>query len=119
VRHKEWFHAKLQDSLCRLWMATKKKLGKIGVVRFDCHDSEATISVVLAPHARGRGYGKKLISSACDRFFASSGVDLVRALIKPENKASVRAFEGAGFLRDTGTMVESQPAELYLLHRTS
>jgi RimJ/RimL family protein N-acetyltransferase len=118
VQHKEWFHAKLQDSQCSFWIATNGRLGKIGVVRFDCHDSEATISVALAPHARGKGYGKKLIFSACGRIFASSGVDLVRALIKPANKASVRAFEDAGFLQDAGTMVKGQPAEQYLLHRT-
>jgi hypothetical protein len=39
-------------------------------------------------------------------------------LIKPANKASVRAFEDAGFLQDAGTMVKGQPAEQYLLHRT-
>jgi len=118
LRHKEWLHVKLQDSKCRLWMAINKKLGKIGVVRFDCHDAEANISVALAPRARGKGYGKKLISSACHQMFASSGVELVRALIKPANKASVRVFEGAGFLRGAGTTVSGQPAEQYLLHRT-
>jgi RimJ/RimL family protein N-acetyltransferase len=118
-RHKDWFHAKLQDPQCSFWIATNAEFGKIGVVRFDQHDSEAIISVALAPYARGRGCGKKLVSSACDRMFASSEVDLVRALIKPTNKASVRVFEGAGFLRGADTVVKSQPAEQYLLHRTS
>ena len=118
-RHKDWFHAKLQDPQCSFWIATNAEFGKIGVVRFDQHDSEAIISVALAPYARGRGCGKKLVSSACDRMFASSEVDLVRALIKPTNKASVRVFEGAGFLRGADTIVKSQPAEQYLLHRTS
>jgi UDP-2,4-diacetamido-2,4,6-trideoxy-beta-L-altropyranose hydrolase len=118
-RHKDWFRAKLQDPHCRFLMATNKKLGKIGVVRFDCHDAQATISVSVASHARGQGYGKRLISSACDQMLAYFEVDIIRALIKPTNKASVRAFEGAGFLRDTGTMVKGQPAEQYLFHRTS
>ena len=118
-QHKEWCHAKLQDPRCSFWIAENADFGKIGVVRFDRHDSEATISVALAPHARGRGYGKKLISSACDRVFASSEVNLVRALIKPANKASVRAFESAGFRQDAGAMVKGQPAEQYLLHRNS
>jgi UDP-2,4-diacetamido-2,4,6-trideoxy-beta-L-altropyranose hydrolase len=118
VRHREWFHAKLQDPHYRLWIATNNKLGKIGVVRFDCHDSEATISVAVAPRARGNGYAKKIISAACHQIFDSSGVELVRALIKPANKASVRAFEGAGFLRGARTMVTGQLAEQYLLHRT-
>jgi RimJ/RimL family protein N-acetyltransferase len=117
-QHKEWCHAKLNDPKCSLWIATNAYFGKIGVVRFDRHDSEATISVALAAHVRGRGYGKKLIASACDQIFASSEVNLVRALIKPANKASVRAFESAGFLQDAGTTVKGQPAEAYLLHRT-
>jgi UDP-2,4-diacetamido-2,4,6-trideoxy-beta-L-altropyranose hydrolase len=118
-RHKEWFHEKLQDPQCRFWMVTNKKFGKIGVVRFDCHDAEAIISISLGPHARGKGYGKKIISSACDRMFVSSEISLVRALIKPANKASVRAFERAGFSRDADTSVKGQPAEQYLCYRTS
>jgi UDP-2,4-diacetamido-2,4,6-trideoxy-beta-L-altropyranose hydrolase len=118
VQHKEWFHAKLQDPQCCFLMATNKNLGKIGVVRFDCHDAEATISVALAPQARGRGYARLIISYSCHQMFASSGIDLVSALIKPANKASVRAFEGAGFLRGVRTMVTGQPAEQYLLYRT-
>jgi len=118
-KHKGWCRAKLQDPKCSFWIAANAEFGKIGVVRFDRHDSEATISVALAPHARDRGYGKKLIRSACDRIFALSEVELVRAFIKPANKASVCAFESAGFLQDADTTVKSQPAEQYVLHRTS
>ena len=118
-RHKQWCYAKLGDAQCRLWMATNSELGKFGVVRFNCHGAEATISVSLAPDARGKGYGKKLIEAACDRIFSSSEVSLIRALIKPANKASLRSFERAGFRRDVGTMVKGQPAEQYLLYRTS
>jgi RimJ/RimL family protein N-acetyltransferase len=64
------------------------------------------------------GYGRKIIESACDRVFQSSAANLVRALIKPTNKASIKAFERAGFHRDVGTRVKGQPAEQYLLHRT-
>jgi RimJ/RimL family protein N-acetyltransferase len=117
-RHKEWLHAKLQDPQSRFWMASTKELGKIGVVRFDCHGAEATISVSLAPQARGKRYGKKLIRSSCDLMFATSEIDLVRALIKPANKASVRAFEGAGFSREADAILKGQSAEQYMLRRT-
>ena len=116
--HKAWCHEKLHDPKCSFWIAANADFGKVGVVRFDRHDSEATISVALAAHVRGRGYGKKLIASACDQIFASSEVNLVRAFIKPANTTSIRAFESAGFLRDAGTMVKGKPAEQYLLHRT-
>lgn len=117
-QHKKWFLEKIQDPRCCFWMATNRELGKIGVVRFECDGKKATISIALAPHARGKGYGKKLIKSACHQIFASSGVDLILALIKPTHKRSIRAFEGAGFLRGAATEVTGQPAEQYLLQRT-
>jgi len=118
-RHTDWCRAKMLDSACSFWTVTNTNLEKIGVVRFDCQGIASTISVSVAPAARGKGCGKKIIAAACDRIFASSGVNLVRALIKPANKASVGAFQHAGFLRGAATMVNGQPAEQYLLHRAS
>ena len=117
-QHKGWCCAKLEDPLCRLWVVENPSSGKVGVVRFDAVGSEATVSVSLAPQARGQGYGSRIIAAACQQLFQSSGTKLVRALIKPENKASIRAFERARFLRGEDTMVNRQAAQEYLLHRT-
>jgi RimJ/RimL family protein N-acetyltransferase len=108
----------MNDARCSFWIASNHDLEQVGVVRFDCEHGEVTISLSVAPHARGMGYGRKIIESACDRVFQSSAANLVRALIKPTNKASIKAFERAGFHRDVGTRVKGQPAEQYLLHRT-
>jgi UDP-2,4-diacetamido-2,4,6-trideoxy-beta-L-altropyranose hydrolase len=115
--HKNWCHAKLKDACCRLWMVETPTLGKIGIVRFDCAGPEATISISLAPEARGKGYGHGIITAACQQLFQSSETKLVRAVIKPENKASIRAFEQAGFLRGEDTAVNHQTAQQYSLHR--
>jgi UDP-2,4-diacetamido-2,4,6-trideoxy-beta-L-altropyranose hydrolase len=117
-QHREWCQSKMNDARCSFWIASNHDLEQVGVVRFDCEHGEVTISLSVAPHARGMGYGRKIIESACDRVFQSSAANLVRALIKPTNKASIKAFERAGFHRDVGTRVKGQPAEQYLLHRT-
>jgi UDP-2,4-diacetamido-2,4,6-trideoxy-beta-L-altropyranose hydrolase len=116
-KHKDWCHAKLQDVCCCLWMVATPTLGKIGIVRFDRAGPEATVSISLAPEARGKGYGHGIITAACQQLFQSSETKLVRAVIKPENKASTRAFEQAGFLRGEDTAVNHQTAQQYLLHR--
>jgi len=116
-QHRKWCESKMNNAQCIFWVASNHDREQVGVVRFDHHNGEATISVSVAPHARGRGYGRKIIQTASDRFFHSSAVSLVRALIKPANKASIRAFEWAGFHRDVETKVKGQPAEQYLLYR--
>ena len=116
-QHKEWCESKMNNTNCSFWVASNHNREQVGVVRFDHHDGEANISVSVAPHARGRGYGRKIIESACDRVFRSSAANLIRALIKPANKASIKAFERAGFHRDVGIKVKGQPAEQYLLYR--
>ncbi len=118
-QHREWCEDKMNNPRCSFWIACSRNLGQLGVVRFDQKDGEATISVSLGPHARGRGYGRKIIRLACDQLFQSSEVNLVRALIKPANRASIRVFERAGFRRDVSTMVKGQPAEQYLLCRST
>jgi UDP-2,4-diacetamido-2,4,6-trideoxy-beta-L-altropyranose hydrolase len=118
-QHREWCEDKMNNPRCSFWIACSRNLGQLGVVRFDQKNGEATISVSMGPHARGRGYGRKIIRFACDQLFQSSEVNLVRALIKPANKASIRVFEGAGFRRDGNTTVKGQPAEQYLLCRST
>lgn len=115
--HLIWCQAKLKDPLCSFWIASMKGLGKIGCVRFDQESKEAVISVALSPKARGRGLGSELIAAACDRFFRTSGVLVIKALIKPNNSASIGAFQRAGFRRAGCEEVKGTPAELYALNR--
>jgi UDP-2,4-diacetamido-2,4,6-trideoxy-beta-L-altropyranose hydrolase len=118
--HECWHQAKLRDPACTFLMASTQELGKIGVVRFDQRDSEATISVSLAPSARGKGYGSKVIQSACQRFLIEApSVEAVHAWIKPTNQASIRAFERVHFQHHADTRSKDQPAKHYVLRRSS
>lgn len=117
--HRAWCRNKLSDESCRLWIALNGGSAPVGCVRFDCKESEATISLTVAPNARGKGYGTKIIQHACDRLFAKSPFHLVHAYVKPENIASVKVFEAAGFRYDSDAVCKKQIARHYTLHAKS
>jgi UDP-2,4-diacetamido-2,4,6-trideoxy-beta-L-altropyranose hydrolase len=117
--HLKWGLAKIGDPDCCFWMASAGELGKVGVVRFDLQHSEATISVSLAPHARGKGYATRLIASGCLRIFKTGSVELVHAWIKPTNEASIRAFQRANFTHLAIEKVNAQEAQHYILRKVS
>ena len=93
----------------------------IGQVRFECLDEEVTATiVVLCPEAislsvdanfRGKGIASVLIEEACAVLHKQKGPVPITAYIKPDNAASVRAFERAGFVQQSST----QPDRLRLV----
>jgi L-amino acid N-acyltransferase YncA len=71
------------------------------------------ISVALAAAARGRGLGAKLVAAGTRRFVATTDGRVIHAYIKPDNAASVSAFERAGFSVADDVNMAGAPA----LHR--
>jgi RimJ/RimL family protein N-acetyltransferase len=53
----------------------------------------------LFPAARGRGVGSRIVGAVAERLFAG-GIARVVALIRPENTASIRLAERAGFVNE-------------------
>ena len=94
--HLTWFTAKLSDANYRIWVAEDVKGTPIGQVRFQIEGEAATISISLDAGQRGKNRGSLLIWAACRKLFAETAVKQVRAYIKPDNQASVRAFEKVG-----------------------
>lgn len=116
--HVAWFQARLADPQCRQCIAVERKGDPIAQVRFDiADDNSATISISLAADVRGKGLGTQLIWMACRELFAETEIDRVEALIKPDNVASIRAFEKAGFVTTGDTEVKQQPARRFVLDR--
>ena len=89
--HLAWFARAIDDPRRTLLIG---ELGgqKVGIVRFD-HGEETEVSINLNPDCRGRGLSYALLSEALA--YASGPVI---AEIRPENLASVRLFERAGFV---------------------
>lgn len=70
----------------------------VGQIRFEIQDDgSAEVNISIAREQRGYGYGVAALRLACDEIVQSARVKQIVAHIKPENTASVCAFEKAGF----------------------
>ena len=69
----------------------------IGHLRLDPGPDGTTVSIVMAPAARGRGLARAVLEAGL-RHAADSGVRRIRAEVHTGNTASVRLFEKAGFV---------------------
>lgn len=97
--HLRWYMQSLESETRVLFLA---RVGEdvIGTLRLELDDMSATISIALAPDARGQGYGRRLIRTCCDVAAKQYGRQQVIALIRPDNVASLKAFGAAGFESD-------------------
>jgi len=117
-RHTQWFNEKIQDSHCRIFIATNSDGTPVGQVRFDIVQSNsAIVNVIVAPEFRRMGYGAALIREVVE---AASGSELeaFHAFIKPENEASLRTFERAGFIKTGVECVGTPRGTTQALHYT-
>ena len=99
IDHQEWIQSVIISSRhCFLMRCDKTSDASVGVVRFDMGNDDTLISINLAPSFRGRGLGKHCLNAAIHFFSCHyQSVKPVRAEIRPENLASQKAFQGAGF----------------------
>jgi RimJ/RimL family protein N-acetyltransferase len=90
----------LLEPSCLFFIAVDREDTPVGQVRFDIdRDGKAEISVSVDRDKRGLGYGALLISKAVKEVFHLTCIRSVHAFIKPNNEASIRAFERSGFKR--------------------
>jgi len=95
--HDKWFEESLRNSERKIYIAEDKGK-KVGQVRFDREgENIARVSVTVNPDFYGKGHGTTIIREGSKKYFAEVHVDIIRAEIKPENIASVKAFEKAGY----------------------
>ena len=89
--HRAWLKRTLQDPDRQLWVVCQGDEA-VGTVRADS-DVEGTteLSWTVAPEARGRGVGKRMVA-----FAASCLEGALRAEVKRSNHASAKIAEGAG-----------------------
>ena len=97
--HQKWFDKILSsNNNIYLFICLNHENKKIGVVRFDIENTNAEISINIAPEMRGKSLGKHCLIETF--IFAKehiSDVEVLTAKIKSINKASQRVFESAGF----------------------
>lgn len=98
--HMAWLEKTLADPNVELFIGVHD-LVPVGSVRFDFISEppeEYIISLVVAPVARQKGMGAKMLSTAC----LLKEQDNLVAFIKRTNLASIKLFEGRGFSETGG-----------------
>ncbi len=98
AEHDAWFSRRIADPGTRLWIAEEGGMA-VGQVRVDVTRAVGTVSIGVAPGHRGRGLGTVILLAMIDAIERDGSVRTLRALVHPENAASNRAFERAGFQR--------------------
>ena len=90
----------------------------VGHVRLDAGDvGEAEVGISIAPERRGQGLGAGLLAAGIEagRCDPELAVGRFVARVRTGNEASIRLFEGAGFvLRETGRC-DGAPCLIYEL----
>jgi RimJ/RimL family protein N-acetyltransferase len=95
--HHRWFVRKLKDPKCVL-LIIEDEGRAVGQIRLDCVAPDlAEVSISLAADARGRGVGREALGLAASEASRLLGVANIRARVKPDNEASLRAFRAAGY----------------------
>lgn len=97
LQHKEWFSRKLESLDCIILIGLYDD-EPFGQVRFDVEGESAEIDVSVEYRFRGRQLAPKLIAEACNSVFQKiSSLENIYAHIKQDNRASLIAFDKAGF----------------------
>jgi RimJ/RimL family protein N-acetyltransferase len=110
--HVAWFEQQLARSDRNVLIASADR-DPVAVVRLDRLDAATcVISINVAPTARGRGLGTAALLAAT-AYAAKLGFTRIRALIRPDNAASVRAFTAAGYAQVDTTTVADQDALVF------
>jgi UDP-2,4-diacetamido-2,4,6-trideoxy-beta-L-altropyranose hydrolase len=117
--HVVWFREKLKDQNCRILVTLDAGAVPVGQIRFDKRGaSEADVDITVDGGSRGLGYASRLIDLGTSWAFAEWGVKRFNAFVKPENIASAKAFERAGFKARETVTVKGQDATHYIFVRT-
>jgi UDP-2,4-diacetamido-2,4,6-trideoxy-beta-L-altropyranose hydrolase len=96
--HKEWFRSSMQDPLLLLFTILDGRAKFLGQLRFDLRqEGEAIISISLVSSSRGFSLSEKIIRQGTRIIHKLHPNRTLLAQIKPDNIASIKSFEKAGF----------------------
>ena len=99
--HSKWFASSLTKSNRLLLMCEVADYDEsVAMVRFDVEAKNALVSINLSPQMRGMGLSKICLSEAINHFSIEYGdVISLSAEIRSPNIASIKIFEGIGFVK--------------------
>ena len=103
-QHTAWFRRKITQPDTRMFIAELD--GRpAGMVRYDSAGDHSVVGVLVGAEFRGRGLAQIFLRETAVLYFKTFTVP-IHAFIKADNKASVRAFELAGY-----KFVRSEPVQ--------
>jgi ribosomal-protein-alanine N-acetyltransferase len=83
------------------WFFVEKKGGaKVGLIVHFPSAGETEIGYSIVPNERNKGFASEAIRIMVDYLFLSKGIVRIQAKADPENTASWKALEKAGFKRE-------------------
>lgn len=94
--HAKWFSGVMESERTTLYIAVLQD-DTGAMVRFDRQDGEALVSINVAPHMRGKGFGTSALIRACEAYESDHPNIILSAEIRESNMASKSAFRAAGF----------------------
>lgn len=113
--HDTWFAKRLADEETVIYVCLQA--GKsIGIVRFQNEGAQATVGINIIKDMRTHGLAKRILKHCCEDYLLTYDVEIL-AYIKPDNVASIRSFEYAGFHYQNETQVNGYDAVVYNLKK--
>jgi N-acetylneuraminate synthase len=112
--HTGWFRGSLASEDRHLWIAELDG-EPVGLYRLDVgpqRPEEAEVSVQIGPRSRGLGLGQRVLRAGAE-VAQNAGYRRLTARIRPENAASVRAFEAVGFVKVDGNVDDPARVQHY------
>lgn len=88
--HMKWLASSISSPTRKLYIASIDNL-PIGTVRLDYLDGESEISWTVAPSARGRGFGKRMVGGITETL-----THPIKATVMKGNTASVKIARSLG-----------------------
>lgn len=99
--HAAWYPRAISGTERLLFIGILKG-EKVGVVRFDRNSASLwEVSITLAAEARGQNLGRRFLTMALEQLNDVCASTSVLAVIRVNNKASLRLFQNLGFKLDS------------------
>jgi RimJ/RimL family protein N-acetyltransferase len=115
--HAAWFRRRLAQRDSPYYIAIDGYGRPWGQIRFDRQGSDAILSILLAPAARGQNRSVRLVQAACRRMFQCTDIATITALVITHNERSLRLFSAAGFTEMGEIVCHAQRAMRFQLAR--
>ena len=96
--HIKWFNNKLISPNCYQFIGLNSEDEPVGQIRFDIDSQlQAEVDISIDSNKRGKGYAINLIKLSISYLFRNTNVEIVNAIIKSENTASINSFSKSEF----------------------